>query len=411
MLRSAEVMHLVARRAAEFGVEVEGKVRFRLDRAVARKDALIAGISASIHQNLARRSDEIEFIRGDARFVSDHEIDTGDRVRSFEKAIIATGARNAALPIEGLESAGYLTNRSALELERLPDSLVIIGGGYVGVEFAQMYGRFGTRVTLLSRSDHLVPGEDPELSDLLAESLRAEGIDVLTNATASAVHEQQGLKTVTARVGGSDGAVAPEREFTAEEVLVAGGRVGNTDGLDAAAAGVALRDKGFVEVDEQLRTSRPNIWAIGDVKGGWMFTHVATYDGPIAALNAVKDAGRETDTRVVPRVLFSDPALAAVGMSETEAREAGHDVRVGSVPADGARAKAIGESGGRIKAVVDEQDGEILGYHILAPHADDLLHEVVTAMYDHGKIDRIHKSIHVHPTLSEMVKSAAKAAR
>ncbi len=168
---------------------------------------------------------------------------------------------------------------------------------------------------------------------------------------------------------------------------------------------------GFVQVDEQLTTSQPNISAIGDVKGGWMFTHVATHDGPIAALNAVKGAGRSVDYRVVPRVIFSDPALAAVGLTETEASEQGYDVAVGSVPVQGARSMAIGDPRGRLKAVVNQADGEILGFHILAPHGDELLHEVVAAMHDHGRIERIGKSIHAHPTLSEMVKAAAKAAK
>lgn len=193
--------------------------------------------------------------------------------------------------------------------------------------------------------------------------------------------------------------------------LLAPGRVANTDTLGLSAAGVATGERGTVTVDDQLRTSQPHIWAIGDVKGGWMFTHVATYDGPIAALNAVKGLGRTVDYRVVPRAIFSDPTLAAVGLSEAEARAQGYEVTVGSVPADGARAKAIGDRRGRLKAVVDKQTREILGCHVLAPHGDDLLHEAVAAMHDRGAIERISKSIHAHPTLSEMVSAAARAAR
>jgi len=398
-------MHLVARRAAEFGVDIDGRVRFRLDRAIARKDGIVAGIQESIRGALERRSDAIRFVRGEARFVGEHELDTGDGVLSFEKAIVAAGARRVELPIEGLDSVETLNNRSALDLDRLPTSLVVIGGGYVGVEFAQMYARFGTRVTLLGRNAQLTPGEDAELAALLADYLRDEGLEVHTGASVSKIRAEGGTKVVTATVDGEP------REFRAEEVLVAGGRIGNTDGLGLDAAGVEPAAKGFIRVDGQLRSSQPHILAIGDVKGGWMFTHVATYDGPIAALNAVKDAGREVDYRVVPRAVFSDPTLAAVGLTEAEAREAGHDVVVGSVPAGGARAMTIGDTRGRLKAVVKRDDGEILGYHVLAPHGDDLLHEAVAAMHGHGTIERISKSIHVHPTLSEMVKSAAKAAR
>jgi pyruvate/2-oxoglutarate dehydrogenase complex dihydrolipoamide dehydrogenase (E3) component len=283
--------------------------------------------------------------------------------------------------------------------------MIIVGGGYVGIEFAQMYGRFGTEVTLLGRNSRLAPGEDPDLARLLAGYLREEDIQVYTNAPVTSLRKDGHESVASAVVDGE------EKEFRAEVVLLAAGRVGNTDRLDLEAAGVATLAKGFVQVDDRLTTSQPNIFAIGDVKGGWMFTHVATYDGPIAALNAVKGAGRSVDYRVVPRVIFSNPALAAVGLTETEAVEQGYDVAVGSIPVQGARSLAIGDTRGRLKAVVNQANGEILGFHILAAHGDDLLHEVVAAMHNHGGIERIGKSIHAHPTLSEMVKAAAKAAR
>ncbi len=405
MLRSAEVMHLVARRAAEFGVEVAGPVRFHLDQAVARKDTIVRSIVDTIHRALRKRGEAIEFIQGEARFVDSHEMEVGSRRLSFEKAIIATGARRATPQITGLDQIDYLTNRSALELDDLPSSLIVIGAGYVGIEFAQMYARFGSKVTLLGRSDSVASGEDPELSKLLEDYLQEEGIDLHTRATVEAVRREGGANVVVARVEGA------EREFRGDAVLLATGRVANTDQLDLPAAGVDIMERGFVQVDEQLQTSQPHIWAIGDVKGGWMFTHVATYDGPTAALNAVKGQGKTVDYRVVPRAIFSDPTLAAVGLTEAEARDQGYDVAVGKVKADGARAKAIGDRRGLLKAVVNQANGEILGFHILAPHGDDLLHESVAAMHDRGTIERISKSIHVHPTLSEMVKSAARAAK
>lgn len=403
MIRSAEVMHTVARRAAEFGVEIEGRVRFNLRKAVARKDGIVQGILDGIYGGL-RRQEAITFLRGEARFLNDHEIDTGEGRLSFAKTIIAAGARNAVPPIEGLAGIEYLTNRSALFLEELPSRLVVIGGGYVGLEFAQMYARFGAQVTLLGRNPQLAPGEDAELAGLLADTLREEGIAVHTAAPVLSARAEGTEKVVTARVNGE------ETDFRAEAVLVAAGRVGNTDNLNLQAAGIDVGKRGFVQVDDRLTTNQPHIWAIGDVKGGHMFTHVATYDGPIAALNAVKGLGKTVDYRVVPRAIFTDPTLAAVGLTEAEARAQGFQAAVGSVPADGARAKAIGDTRGRLKAVVNKPTGEILGFHILTPHGDTLLHEAVAAMHDHGSIERISKSIHVHPTLSEMVKSAAKAA-
>jgi len=364
MIRSAEVMHLVARRAAEFGVEIEGSVHFNLATAAARKDAIVNGIIRGIHGGLKRRRKAITFIQGQARFLNDHEMDTGDGRLSFDKAIIATGARNTVPPIEGIDEVEYLTNRTALLLETLPSSMIIIGGGYVGIEFAQMYGRFGTQVTLLGRNRHLAPGEDTELSDLLAGYLREEGIAVHTGTSVKSVRTQGAEKVATALVDGA------ETHFRADTILLAAGRGANIDALDLTAAGVVTKAQGFVQVDDQLHTSQPHVWAIGDVTGGWMFTHVATYDGPIAALNAVKGLGRTVDYRVVPRAIFSDPTLAAVGLSEAEARSRGYDVAVGSAPADGARAKAIGDNRGRLKAVVDKATGQILGFHILAPHGN-----------------------------------------
>jgi len=405
MIRSAEVMHLVARRAAEFGVEIAGEVRFNLAQAVARKDHIVGGIIQSINYNLDQRQNLITFIHDEARFLNDHEIETGSGKLSFEKAIIATGARNVTPSIAGLAEIDYLTNRTALALKALPASMIIIGGGYVGLEFAQMYSRFGTQVTLVGRNPHLAPGDDEDLTGLLGEYLREEGITVHTNAPVKAVKEEKGIKIVTAEINGA------EIDIRAEVVLLAAGRIGNTDNLNLKAAGIDAADRGFVAVNDQLRTSQAHIWAVGDATGGLMFTHVATYEGPIAALNAVKGLEKQVDYRAVPHAIFTDPALAAVGMTEADARAQGYDVGVGEVPADGARAKAIGDTRGKIKAVVDRQTGEILGFHILAPHGDILLHEAVAAMHDHGPIERIAKSIHVHPTLSEMVKAAAKAAR
>ncbi len=398
-------MHLVARRAAEFGVEIQGTVRFHVDRAVARKDAIVDGIRQEIHRALARRREAITFLPGRARFLDEHTVDTGEGRLHFAKAIIATGACNAHPTIPGLEGLDYWTHRSALELRTLPEHLIVVGGGYVGIEFAQMMARFGVRVTLLGRNAQLAPGEDRELAELLADCLREEGIRVHTAAPVTQVARKGSDYVVTAQVDGRP------RSFRGDALLVATGRVPNTASLDLAAAGVETDGRGAVVVDDRLRTSQPHIWAIGDVKGGWMFTHVATYDGPIAALNAVKGVGRTVDYRVVPRTIFTSPTLAAVGLTEAQAREQGLEIRVGAVDAVGARSKAIGDTRGRLKAVVRADNGEILGFHILAPHGDDLLHEAVVAMYDHGTVDRIARSIHVHPTLSELVKAAARAAR
>jgi len=375
-----------------------------LSAVVARKDRIVQGILDGIYAGL-QRNKNITFLQGRAEFTSPVDIRVGERRLTAEKSILAVGARPAEAPIPGLAEAGYLTNREALQLDRLPASMIIIGAGYVGVEFAQMFARFGTRVTLLSRAPRVMRQEEPELSEALGDILRAEGIDLYTETTATRAGVADGTRYVVAE------APEGERRFEAEVILLAAGRVARLDGLGLDEAGVVV-DGAFIRADETLHTTAPNIWSLGDANGGPMFTHRATYDGPTAALNAVKGLGKKVDYRVVPRAVFTEPALAGVGLTEAEARQAGYEVKVGTSPfAHSGRAKAIGQTEGMVKLVADARTGVLLGGHILGPHADDLIHEVVVAMYKNGTFESLVKSIHIHPTLPEAVKSAAKGLR
>jgi len=399
-------MHLVRDRAAEFGVHGVDpeKLSFDLAAAVARKDGIVAGIHKGIYKALERNKG-ITFLKGRATFTSPVDIRVDDRMIQAEKTILAVGSQTAPVSIPGLEEVGYLTNNEALKLEALPASMIIIGGGYIGVEFAQMYARFGTRVTLLGRAARLMKEEEPELSEALAQVLRAEGIDVRTSAPVIEARSEGGLRFVIAEIGSE-----PVR-FEAAQILYAAGRTARVDSLGLEQAGVAMAGA-FIQADDQLRTTAANIWSLGDANGGAMFTHRATYDGPIAALNAVKDLGRAVDYRVVPQAVFSEPALAGVGLTEIQARDSGHELKVGTARfADSGRAKALAQTEGLAKVIVDAESDEILGAHILGAQADILIHEVVTAMYDHGKVETLTKSIHIHPTLSEIIKLAAKNAR
>ena len=406
LLRSAEVMHLVRDRAAEFGVRgVDSEfVSMDLAAAVARKDTITDGIIAGIYAKL-KRNQNITFLRGRAEFTSPVDIRINGESVTAENSILAVGSESAPFIIPGLEEAGYLTNYEALKLEELPKSMIIIGSGYEGVEFAQMYSRYGTDVTMLGRSPRVMPKEEPELSEMLGNILREEGVDLHTSAEVVRAGEENGVRFVMAQEQGS------ERRYEAEVLLLAAGRTGRVEALGLPEAGVEM-DGPHVNVDEHLRTSATNIWSIGDANGGLMFTHRATYDGPIAALNIVKTLGREVDYRVVPKAVFTEPTLASVGLTEAEAKAQGREVRVGTADFAGSgRAKAIGLPVGRVKLVADDRTGELLGGHILGPRADDLIHEVVTAMYKNGSAETIAKSIHIHPTLSEVVKRAAKALR
>lgn len=397
-------MHLVKQRAHEFGVRGVNPdaITFDLAAAVARKDAIVKGIISGIHDAL-RKNKNIAFFTGHAEFTSPVDIRVDGRRIAAEKTILAVGSRSATVDIPGLTEVGFITNDEALKLERLPASLIIIGAGYIGVEFAQMYARFGTKVTMLGRAPRVMPREDEEISAALAEVLRAEGIDLHTGAPVMRAEREEDEKVVVAQIGGE------ERRFKAEVILFAGGRVAREDKLELVQAGIAVAG-GSIKVDDSLRTTAPNIWSIGDANGGAMFTHRATYDGPLAALNAVRGLKKKVDYRVVPRAVFSEPAVASVGLTEQEARAAGHEVKVGKhLFAHTGRAKAIGQMEGFVKIVANAKTGEILGSHTLGAHADILIHEVVAAMYNHGTAEPIAKSIHIHPTLSEAVKSAAKA--
>lgn len=399
-------MHLVRERAAFYGVRgVEPeKLSFDLAAAVKRKDGIVAGIHAGIYKAL-KHNENITFLRGQAELISPVDLRVDGTLIRAEKIILAVGAVQAPVPIEGLQEAGYLTNKEALKLEQVPESMIIIGGGYVGVEFAQMYARFGTKVTLLGRAARLMPKEEPELSEILAQILEAEGVEVHTGTTVARIERQEGKRVVYARA--DDAELQPE----AQEVLLAAGRVARVQGLALEQAGVELSGS-FIQVDEQLRTAAANIWSLGDANGGPMFTHRATYDGPIAALNAVRELARGVDYRAVPRAVFTEPALASVGLTEAQAREGGREIKIGRARfAHSGRAKAMAQTEGLVKLIADAETGELLGGHILGPHADILIHEVVVAMFKQGTFEALAKSIHVHPTLSEVIRSAARGLR
>ncbi len=399
-------MHLVRDHAAEFGVRgVEAEALWLdLPATIARKDKIIQGIIDDIYA-WVNRDDNITFIRGRSEFTSPVDILVDGQTITAKKTIIATGSRTADMRIPGLAEVGFITNFEALQLQALPSSLIVVGAGYVGVEFAQMYSRFGANVTLLSRSSRIMRHEEPELTEWLGELLVAGGIDLNVDATVVRAEKEGEEKVVIAEIEGQ------ERRFKAEEILFAAGRVPRVDGLGLEQAGVEMAPHG-IRVDDTLRTTAGNIWSLGDVNGGAMFTHRATYDGPITALNAIRGASRTVDYHVVPRAIFTQPALASVGLTEQQAIDAGYDVKTGRAYFKGlGRAKAIGETEGLAKLVADSETGRLLGGHILGPHADDLIHEVAVSMYKKGTAEALYRSIHIHPTLSEVVKDAAKQLR
>lgn len=401
LVRSAEIAHLV-RRSEQFGVRRNDGFEVDLSAVMDRKERIVGTIIERMERGI-NANERVTVLRGAARFTAPTELLVGDIPVSAKRVIVATGSRPSAPPIPGLAEAGYITSDEIVYLRRLPSRLVVIGGGALGLEFAQMFARFGSRVTVLERLPQLLPAEDAEIADVVKRALVTEGLTVRTSADVRDVIVEDGVRVVRTVTDGV------EERFPADELLVATGRAPNVEGMGLDGIGIAFDRRG-VQVDTELRTAVPGIWAAGDVTGGLMFTHVAVYAGTIAAQNAVADDHYEVDYRTAPRAVFIDPEVGAVGLTEAQAREAGRRVRVGRHPYSSiGRARVTEETEGLIKFVVDEETREILGLHVAGAHGGELVHQGILAMNGGLTTDTFLDSIFIHPTFMEGVQSAAEA--
>ncbi|MBI5750498.1 MAG: mercury(II) reductase [Nitrospinae bacterium] len=374
-------------------------------RVVEQKDKLVKELRKVKYIDILKAYPNIKFIKGRGEFLSDKEIKVGGDIFGTEKFIIATGASPSILPVEGLDRVEYLTSTEALDLKKLPKSMIILGGRFVALEFVQMYSHFGTKVTVLQRSNRIIPDDEEEISIALHKFLTDEGIKIVTGVKILSVKEEGGMKIVTCEIGGK------KKNFKAESLLVATGRSPNTSGLGLEKVGVKLNDKGAIIVDEEMRTSVTNIFAAGDVTGEPMLVTVAAHQGAIAAQNAIDDCcHRKADLSVVPHAIFTHPQVASVGLKEKEAIDRGDKVKVRTidfhlVP----KAAVIRDTRGLIKMVVEDGTDIILGVHILSPEAGDIIHEATVAVKNKMTIHEIIDIIHVYPTLSESIKIAAQS--
>ncbi len=398
MIASAKVAQQV-RRASEYGVRAEAP-SVDLGAVVDRKNAVVSPIREGAYRDVGS-SAQVDLFEGEGRFVAWRRFRVGDNEIEASRIFLKAGNRTAIPAIDGLDTVPYLTSRSLLDLRELPGHLLVIGGGYVGCDFAQMFCRFGSRVTVVQRAGRLVPGEEPELSAVVLEAFAAEGIDVLTGTTCTAATAAGDIIRITC-----EGAESTEREGT--HLLIATGRIPKSDTLELDQLDVAVDDDGYVVVDDHLRTGAEDVWALGDLRGGPQFTHTARDDAYIIHRNVYQDQDRSTAGRVVPHAVFVDPEVASVGLTEQQARDAGHDLSIGVQEFAGVvRARAIGETRGLIKFVVDSDTDRILGCHIAGPHAGELIHEPVVAMVAGASYTDIRRAIHIHPTLSEGINAAA----
>ncbi len=350
---------------------------------------------------------EGHFLAPEERDPDDHLLEVGGEVISAPNVVIASGARPLIPPIEGLDEVPYLTNENVLDLRERPESLTIIGGGYISVEYAHFFSAMGTRVTIMQRNDHLVPDEEPEISELLEKKL-SERMDIYTHVeVVEVVQDQGGIKVL-----GRDRHDDQRREVVTTEVMVAAGRRSNADLLRVENAGIETDERGYITVNEYLETDVENVWALGDATGRHMFKHVANREASIVWHNFAHEHKVAMDYGAVPHAVFSHPQIASVGMTEAEAA-AEHDLLVGEARyLDVAKGQAMMETDGFAKAIVQRGSsqshgaGKILGFHIIGPHAPILIQEVVNAMADDAPPGAVGQGMHIHPALPEVVVSA-----
>jgi pyruvate/2-oxoglutarate dehydrogenase complex dihydrolipoamide dehydrogenase (E3) component len=396
MVASARVAHL-ARRGADYGVHT-GPVTVDMGKVRERKRAIVS----SFRQSREKRLEKVkaDLIRGEASFTGPKQLRValnggGERLLRADQIFIDTGTHSAKPPVAGLDTVSYLDNDSIMELDQVPEHLLVLGGGYIGVEFGQMYRRFGSKVTIIQAGPQLLREEDEDVAAEVLKILREDGIEILLNARAQEVKPGIALKVLiegkTQTVEGS-------------HLLLATGRVPNTGALKPAAGGVETDERGFIRANVRLETSAPGVYAIGDVKGGPAFTHISYDDFRILKTNLLDGGNRTTRDRMVPFTVFMDPQLGRVGMTETEAKKSGKKIRVARMPMTSvARAIEVDETRGFMKAIVDVETEEILGATVLGLEGGEVMSVFQMAMMGHLKWTVLHDAVLAHPTLAESI--------
>jgi pyruvate/2-oxoglutarate dehydrogenase complex dihydrolipoamide dehydrogenase (E3) component len=399
MVASGRVAYL-ARRGADYGVHT-GAVKVDMMKVRQRKRAIVESFRNG-GQHRLENTPNVTLIFGEAGFTATKTVEVklnsgGVRQLTAEKIFINTGGRPEKPPVEGLDRVSYLDSTSIMELEVLPEHLLVLGGGYIGLEFGQMFRRFGSQVTIVQRGKQLLAREDDDVAEEVAKIMREDGIEVLLETAALRAKQNAAGKinlTVRTKTG--------ERTLTGSHLLVSAGRVPNTERLNLAAAGVEIDKKGFVRVNDKLETNVPGIYALGDVKGGPAFTHISYDDYRIIRDNLLKKANATITNRFVPNTVFIDPQLGRVGLTEAEAKAQGRNIRVAKIPMSYvARALEMDESRGFMKAIVDADAKQILGCAILGIEGGELMAMLQIAMMGKVPYPVLREAIFAHPTLAE----------
>ncbi|MCH7508143.1 MAG: FAD-containing oxidoreductase [Proteobacteria bacterium] len=396
LVGSARVAYY-ARRALDFGVVIDGDVRVDMRKVKARMDQ----VSGESNRNVTAWVEgmkNVDLYRGHARFIDTGTVEVnGDRLKA-DKIFIDAGARARVPDMPGLADVPFLTNSGMMEIDFLPEHLIIIGGSYIGLEFAQMYRRFGSEVTVVEMADRIILRDDEDVSAAVQDVLEGEGVNFRLQAecVAARPHEQGVAVGVSCEVG--------PNEVIGSHLLLAVGRVPNTDDLGLENAGVETDERGFITVDKYLRTNVPGIWAMGEVNGRGAFTHTTYNDYEIVAANLFDDDARSTDDRILCYGLFIDPPLGRIGMTEQEVRKSGRRALVGKrMMTRVSRAREFGDTRGFIKILADADSKEILGAAILGMNGDEAIHCLLDVMYAKKPYTVISRAVHIHPTVAELI--------
>ena len=396
LVASARAAYM-ARRGGDFGVAIEGAINVDMKRVKARKDGIVLQSNQGV-TNWMKNMDGLTVFEGHGSLESANTVRVNGELLETDKIVLNVGGRALVPDMPGVGEIDYLTNSNMMEVDFLPAHLVVIGGSYIGLEFAQMYRRFGCPVTVVHRGERLVSREDPDVSAAIKEILENEGIDIRLKSECVGFEKRGNQVAVTASCE-----PGPE-EILGSHVLLAVGRLPNTHDLGLEAAGVETDGRGFITVDDHLATNVPGIWAIGDANGRGAFTHTSYNDYEILAANMFDNDPRRVSDRITTYGLFIDPPLGRVGMTETQVRESGRKALIGKMMmARVGRAKERSETQGFMKILIDAESEKILGASILGIGGDEIVHSLLDAMYADAPYTVIQRAMHIHPTVTELI--------
>lgn len=402
LFRTAETIHRANNPHFE-GIESKASIT-DFKKIIDQKRQMVSELRQDKYVDVIAGDPNIRLVEGFGRFVDEHTVDADGRTYYGKNILIATGVSPFIPPVKGLKEAGYLTNESAYELDELPGKLIVLGGGYIALENAQLFSRLGSKVTILQRSEHILSDQSEELGTALTGYLEEEGLTVLTHTTIDevTVDQSNGRKTVHLSVQGKD------QTLEADDILVATGRTGNTSRLGLEEIGIETAGRGYIPVDETMRTPVGHIFAAGDVVGERQFVYTAAYEGKIAAENALRGSRGKADFSVLPWVIFTDPQVAGVGMDEKQAKEAGYDVDTAKLSLEHVpRSIAARDTRGFITLIRNKANDRLVGARILAPEGSELLMEPALAIRHGIPVESLKSEFHPYLTLSEGIKLAA----